>query len=598
MKEILSVFTKRGVLLTPEAAEMIMASEDPLSSSRAVVDYMEKNGVREFFIKPDVVEKALAEHGLLVPLSEPEPEDKSASTQPEEGRGMQPGGTPYCDEAGEGLSEITETTVGGGGRDEKTVFVGEKGVGADDVDTADTQVDTNSTEPDRGVGGNTGSGRPPVIDPLDGFDIPPDLSDGFEARRLTPEIEVLMDVTDRIESSGSVEYFRKYFSDRYKKLRALVRKHQGYSGNTSVVDVERMQPGDEIRVVAIIKDIKVTDRGTRIVELEDEFGTAKAIIPSNSPLTSLPLVNDEVIGVSITRSPGRGSLIIKEVVFPDIPARKQEADDRKPDRRVYVAFVSDVHVGSDTFLPGAWARFVGFLRGVGVKNGKKEIAENLKYLVVSGDLVDGIGVYPNQEKELVIHDIESQYRALAKIFRRVPDHVEVLMLPGNHDMVRQAEPQPAFSDPIKEIFVEEGLNIHFLSNPTLVSIEGVKILAYHGRSMDDFLGLVPGLSYENPIEAMKIMLQKRHLAPVYGGKTPIAPEPVDHLVIETIPDIFVTGHVHSVGVDRYRGVLLVNSSTWQSQTSFQKMHNFNPIPARVPVVNLQTLEHEILDFSR
>jgi len=85
---------------------------------------------------------------------------------------------------------------------------------------------------------------------------------------------------------------------------------------------------------------------------------------------------------------------------------------------------------------------------------------------------------------------------------------------------------------------------------------------------------------------MKAMLRMRHLAPIYGGKTPIAPEAEDHLIIADVPDIFATGHVHAAGVDQYRGVVLVNASTWQAQTPYQKMRNIEPMPARLPIVDL------------
>src|SRR5947209_6403632 len=129
-------------------------------------------------------------------------------------------------------------------------------------------------------------------------------------------------------------------------------------------------------------------------------------------------------------------------------------------------------------------------------------------------------------------------------------------------------------------------NVIFAGTPSLLSVEGVRILAYHGRSMDDLVSAIPGMSYARPLEAMKAMLRMRHLAPIYGGKTPIAPEAEDHLIIEEVPDIFATGHVHAAGVDQYRGVVLVNSSTWQAQTPYQKMRNIEPMPGRLPIVDL------------
>src|SRR2546426_934647 len=81
-----------------------------------------------------------------------------------------------------------------------------------------------------------------------------------------------------------------------------------------------------------------------------------------------------------------------------------------------------------------------------------------------------------------------------------------------------------------------------------------------------------------------------------GTMTPIAPEAEDHLIIDEIPDIFATGHVHAAGVDQYRGVVLVNSSTWQAQTPYQKMRNIEPMPARLPIVDLASGQAIVREF--
>ncbi|MEW6070392.1 MAG: DNA polymerase II small subunit, partial [Candidatus Thermoplasmatota archaeon] len=59
----------------------------------------------------------------------------------------------------------------------------------------------------------------------------------------------------------------------------------------------------------------------------------------------------------------------------------------------------------------------------------------------------------------------------------------------------------------------------------------------------------------------------------------------------------VTGHVHRAQVELYKNIILINSSTWQSQTEYQAMQGFVPEPAKVAFVNLSTLEHTIVDFS-
>jgi DNA polymerase II small subunit len=170
----------------------------------------------------------------------------------------------------------------------------------------------------------------------------------------------------------------------------------------------------------------------------------------------------------------------------------------------------------------------------------------------------------------------------------------MIILPGNHDAVRPAEPQPAFTKEITRLFPK---NVTFVGNPAYFTIHGIKVLAYHGRSMDDLIPTL-GLSYHKPIEAMSEMLKRRHLAPIYGDKTPLAPEHSDYMVIDETPDIFAVGHVHTFGVQRYRNVLMINSSTWQSQTPFQKMMNIQPDPCKVTVVDLQAIMRpKVIDFS-
>jgi DNA polymerase II small subunit len=115
--------------------------------------------------------------------------------------------------------------------------------------------------------------------------------------------------------------------------------------------------------------------------------------------------------------------------------------------------------------------------------------------------------------------------------------------------------------------------------------------------MDDLIASIPGFSYAEPSKPMTEMLRMRHLSPIYGGRVSIAPEKQDHFVIDPIPDILHCGHVHTVGVSRYKNVLTINSGTWQSQTEFQKRMNLQPMPARATVVNLANMEHRIMQFN-
>ena len=145
--------------------------------------------------------------------------------------------------------------------------------------------------------------------------------------------------------------------------------------------------------------------------------------------------------------------------------------------------------------------------------------------------------------------------------------------------------------------LQESRTVHSLGNPCYLSLDGVEVLLYHGRSLDDIISTVPGMVHDHPEKAMRLLMKSRHLAPVYGGKTPLASENSDLLVIDHIPDIFHSGHIHKLEYGNYRGVSIINSGCWQEQTNYMKRHGFVPTPGKVPVVNLQDLSLRVVTFS-
>ncbi|MEF8901393.1 MAG: DNA-directed DNA polymerase II small subunit, partial [Halovenus sp.] len=212
------------------------------------------------------------------------------------------------------------------------------------------------------------------------------------------------------------------------------------------------------------------------------------------------------------------------------------------------------------------------------------------------DMVEGVGVYPDQDEELDIVDIYDQYEAFSEHLKSVPGDLEVVMIPGNHDAVRLAEPQPAFDEELRSIMRAHDATIS--ANPSTVTVEGVEILMYHGVSLDEVIAELPdeAATYERPADTMAQLLRKRHVAPQYGGHTRLAPEESDHLVMESVPDIFHTGHIHKLGYGTYHNVLTINSSCWQSQTEFQRSVNLNPDVGYAPIVDLDTLDLTVRQF--
>ncbi|MFQ6095945.1 MAG: metallophosphoesterase, partial [Candidatus Bathyarchaeia archaeon] len=261
----------------------------------------------------------------------------------------------------------------------------------------------------------------------------------------------------------------------------------------------------------------------------------------------------------------------------------------------YAALISDLHVGSKMFMQSEFKRFILWLKGRFGGESARRIAGHVKYVIIAGDLVDGVGIYPQQIDELYIKDIYKQYQAVAELLQEIPEYIEVIIIPGNHDATRRALPQPAIERRYAEPMYE-ARRIHSLGDPSVVSLHGTNLLLYHGRSLDDVISLAPNMSFQEPEKAMTFLLRCRHLAPAYGMRTPIASGRKDHLVIESIPDVFHAGHVHMMKYSTYRGVLVVNSGAWQGQTEYQREMGHVPNPCIAPILNLQTLQVTTIDF--
>ena len=397
---------------------------------------------------------------------------------------------------------------------------------------------------------------------------------------LDPSVEV---VSGSAGTSGSINGtgdYLHYFRERYSRLGGMIRSR------VSAMPIEALGKNmryrqEECTVIGMVVEVKTTTNGHRIAEIEDSSATIPVLFRKDRPVFAEAerIIHDEVIGVKGKLS-SDGKLFFAEQLYrPDIRIDNTPFRSEKPGKAV---FISDVHVGSDTFLHECWNRFADWLSD-----------SDFSYLLIAGDLVDGIGIYPGQESELTIKNIYEQYDAFGEMMRKLPARMKIIISPGNHDVVRGAEPQPVIPEAFTKKFPE---NCILVENPALVNLQGVRVLMYHGRSIDDMIGLIPGGSYEQSGLMMEEMLQRRHLAPAYGRRTPIAAGKIDRLIIDPLPEILHTGHVHIRGITTYRGVLGINAGTWQSQTKFQKQMNVNPTPAQAVVVDLQTLVPETFSF--
>jgi DNA polymerase II small subunit len=406
-------------------------------------------------------------------------------------------------------------------------------------------------------------------------------------------IKIIDDPAAKLSSSGTMEDYLEYFRDRFKRIEKLLRQRMDVKSAASIIDALKAPANTRLKIIGMITERREAKQ--KILLTVEDLHASTLVLVSQSSSAELQekahlLLLDQVVCLSVVKT--RSNLLIAEdIIFPDVAQKPQH----KAPIPVYAALTSDMHVGSTKFQRESFNRFILWLNGKYGDEKMREIASHVKYVLIAGDIVDGIGVYPNQVKELAIKDIYGQYKLAAKYIEQIPDYIEVVIIPGNHDAPRKALPQPPISNTFLET-LQEPRKVYSLGNPSLISLHGVEVLLDHGRSLDDVISTVPGMDPNHPEKAMKLLLQCRHLAPVYGGKTMLSPESKDPLVIERVPDIFHAGHIHALGYSNYRGVLIVNSGGWQEQTDYMRRLGFVPTSGKVPVVNLQTLEVTVIPF--
>lgn len=413
------------------------------------------------------------------------------------------------------------------------------------------------------------------------------------AKDYEADVRILKGLEAIQPQGGGSEDFHSLFRSRFNALSKILRGRMDVRDATGIPEALEAKRGDPVKFIAMVYEKAEREKGL-IISVEDPEASAAVLVPRDRRellglAMAIPL--DQVVCISGRR--GAGDLIIaEEILLPDVPDRRVEP----PGVPLNAVLLSDLHIGSRTFMEGPFRRFLAWLRGDLGGGDLRALARAVKYVIIAGDLVDGVGVYPDHERDLAIPDLYKQYERAAELLSGIPDYVELIIIPGNHDPVRQALPQP----PIPRDYAEpllEARPIISLGNPAELSIHGLKFLVYHGRSLDDLMASAPGPEGRRPEAGMELLLRCRHLSPQYGGKTPIAPIKDDALVIGDPPDVFQAGHVHVFGQKAYRGTKIVNCGAWQSQTDYQRRMGLEPTPCIAPILSFADFNLQRIDFS-
>lgn len=433
----------------------------------------------------------------------------------------------------------------------------------------------------------------------------PEVSD--EELKPFEELETNIEIVSTYEGEPKkreVQDFVSLFNQRYNSLKSMLMKRKELDSPTSISRASQKSDKDEVAVIGMISERHETKNGHMLFTIEDPTGTIKVLVNKNKP-EMLEVAKDcgydEVIGVT---GPARdGMMFANNFIFPDIPLTKEL---KKAPDDVYVAFLGDMHFGSNVFMHDEWEKFLSWIRAEKGSDEQKELARKIRYMFIAGDLVEGVGIYPGQENDLEVKDIYEQYRLFAEYLKRIPPYINIIICPGNHDAMRIAEPQP----PLYKDFagaIYELPNVTIVSNPSIVNIHksedfpGIDVMMYHGFSFiyysDNVQSVRAAGGQKRSDLIMKYLLQRRHLAPAHTSTLYLPDADKDNLLIEKVPDILVSGHIHRVGVYNYRNVQMTEVSCWIRTTEFQEKMGLQPQPGRVPIISLKTRKPRLLKFS-
>jgi len=370
------------------------------------------------------------------------------------------------------------------------------------------------------------------------------------AEEIIPDFQTIFDPTGVIgptaDTSGYVEMFR----NRIEKMSSIIRSRPDFFQIEKLNAIKTPTSGKKVlaKVVGLVVSKKISGDYTSLT-LEDDSGYLRLMCTEDTMRKVEEVLIDEFVLVEVESSP-RG-YYARNVYHPDLPERTKHTSDK----RICAVFVSDLHVGSADFDEVAFLKLIDWLNG---DFGELEIVSRIGYLILNGDLVENPLARDGRLNEM---GVGTYYDMLAGYLSKVKRPIKIFVVPGEMDATRMALPQPAIIRKYAKRLYEMK-DVLMLGNPSMISLNGVAILVYHGQGLDDVFRQIQSASSSKPCTGIRALLRARHMAPTYGGLTQLAPEREDLLIIDPVPDIVHCGHIGIPDEGIYRGTLMLSTPSW------------------------------------
>lgn len=416
-------------------------------------------------------------------------------------------------------------------------------------------------------------------------------------------VDILFDYTEQGKKT-TVNDFVLYFTKRLEYFTELLENRINNDNLMRIAKLKDLyETNTQVTVIGLINEITETKNGHIMLNIEDRSGEIKCFInKDNKELFSIidELCLDE--GVAVSGKVGKEIIWVDDIIIPET-LKNSELKTTKEDE--YVAFISDIHFGSKVFMDESFQKFIDWISGNTASDKLNALAKKIKYIIVAGDIIEGIGVYPGQGEDVRIISTELQYHDAARWLSQIPKDKCIIMIAGNHDTSRLSEPQPKLSYD-KAYALYNMKNVLMISNPSSVklfsknSIGGLDFYLYHGGSFFYYADKIQHLrekgGVKHPEEVVKYLLEKRHLAPSHGSTLYVPDSQNDPLVIKNMPDFFITGHTHKMSLANYKGCSIISCGCWVGMSDYQEKMGMFPDIGKVVITNTKTRKSQILNF--
>lgn len=310
--------------------------------------------------------------------------------------------------------------------------------------------------------------------------------------------------------------------NRYEKISKILVKKLSLLNLMSLGKINQ-----KTRNFSVIGMVKEKDIEENTITIEDQTGELTIHFEEMALKEFKEIILDEVLGVICEK---KDTVRAKKTIWPDIPLRKLV---NKTKNDVFCIFVSDLHMDDENFNKKTYENFLDWAN--------KEKHYPLYIFVLGG--------------------VSSRKKDVIDFFNILPKKAFKVLIKGEKD------PDTDVWDLI-------------LPNPSFIRIENdVSMFLSHGEFLADYTNLWKELP---PAMAMQNLLKKRHLNPVFEFNTTLYD--ADPFLIDTIPDIFVAGHVGSASLVNYKGVSIMTTGSFTSAPIFW-------------LINLKTRETIKLDFT-